>query len=92
MKVRLRGLSTFCRYMGEEHHVVELPEKADLPQLMEWVHERWGDMLPPHLWNATTRRPTPSVMIMVDGRRAEDPIAPLAEGQEVLLVNMVVGG
>jgi len=92
MKIRLRVLGSFRNFLGDGQHEVDLLDGSGLPELMEWIHTRWGESLPFELWDAKARRAASSVLVMIDGRRAETPGVRLADGQEVILMMLVVGG
>ena len=92
MTVRLRGFGAFSRYLGDEPSKVRLPEGASLQDLLRWVDKRWGAEIPERLWKHEAGGPHPSVMVMLDGKRAAGFAEVLSDNQEVHLLGLSVGG
>lgn len=93
MKIRLRPLGPFRQYLGRQELTVFLAEGATVAELMRAIDDRWGEVLPSHLWDHERRVAKPSVIFLVEGRRVEDVDAVLlADGQQVLVTRVVAGG
>ena len=80
MRVRLRALGAFRRYLGDDPIWLVLTEGADLNCLMDELHRRWGEVLPHSLWDSNCRRSEASVMVMVSGRRVDELTFPSRRG------------
>lgn len=93
MAITLRAFGLLEYYLGASRIELPCPAGLTFSQLCEIIHARWGAQLPPTLWDASARRFTRQVVVMIAGcdlLPGEDPL--LAEDQEVCLLLPFAGG
>lgn len=92
MLIRLRVFGALERYLGGDHHEVELPQGATVRDLMDLIDERWGDELPSQFWDPEMKRFKGPVLIMSEGVDVLDQDMPLADQQQLMLLVSLSGG
>ncbi len=93
MKIVLRPLGTLQHYFGDSRIEIDCSSGITLFQLYEAIGERWGSNLPTGIWNPTTRRFAPQVLMISGGKEIDKQADPLlTEGQEIIILLPSAGG
>jgi molybdopterin converting factor small subunit len=92
MKITLKSVADLRDYFGREPVEIELAEGAPLQSVLEAIETRWGDILPPYIWDREKIQFRGPILLLVDRKVQQDLAAPLAEGQEVTIMKALAGG
>ncbi len=92
MKVYLKSIGDLRDYLGREPHEIDLPEGARFEQLLALIGERWGNSLPPFIWDADKQKFRGALFFVVDKQVVQDMDMPLNDGQEIVLMRALSGG
>lgn len=92
MIVKLRLFGSLRDFLGGDRFEVQAHPGASVDDLFKTIQDRWGDALPPEIWNHETCRFREQVVVMREGQDVNDYSAPLLDGQEVWLIEAIVGG
>jgi molybdopterin synthase sulfur carrier subunit len=92
MKVTLKTIGDLRDYLGREPQEVDLPEGANLKDLLRWVEDRYGATLPAYLWDAQEHQFRGPVVLIINKKVVFDFSTPLKDGLEVTVMKALVGG
>ncbi len=92
MIVHLRVFGALERYLGGSRFEIELPSGTTVRELLELVHQRWGDALPPQFWDAEAKRFQGPVLMMTRNADIKDVDVRLSDQQEIWLLVPLAGG
>ncbi|MGA2109219.1 MAG: MoaD/ThiS family protein [Syntrophorhabdales bacterium] len=95
MVIALRSILKLKEALGGTDLALEFPEGTTVSGLIDYMRDRWGERLSPHLFDPENGLPLPYVRIMVNGQTIQflDGLGTvLKEGDEVLLLPLVGGG
>ena len=92
MTVRVKAFGQMKRYFGEQVREAELPAGARLSDLLLHMEKRWRSQIPDFLWDEKKHGFRGPVVIIIDKQAATDLRTKLADGQEVELHKVLVGG
>ena len=92
MRIRVTAHGELQEHFGPEAQLFDCGEGATLQDLLLLWEARWGERLPPGLWNWMEHRFRGPVVIRVGDRISRDRACPLHDGMEVRLYRALVGG
>lgn len=92
MKVLLKPIGDLRDYLGREPQELLLADNAILQDLLNAISERWGESLPPYLWDSGKKKFRGPVYFVVDNKVIRDLNTPLQDGVEVILLKALAGG
>jgi sulfur carrier protein ThiS len=92
MKVFLRSIGDLRDYFGRDLQEIDLDEKATLQDVLITIDNRWGDILPGYLWDASSRRFRGPVFFLINKEVVQDLDTPLQDGLQIDLIRALVGG
>ena len=92
MTVRVKAFGQMKRYFGEQVREAELPAGARLSDLLLHMEKHWRSQIPDFLWDEKKHGFRGPVVIIIDKQAATDLRTKLADGQEVELHKVLVGG
>jgi molybdopterin converting factor small subunit len=92
MIIHLRIFGSLKDYLGDASPDAELPEGATVRDLLNLIESRWGNTLPPELWDAETKRFRAPVLMISQGTDLHDLGIRLSDQQEIFLLMPLAGG
>ncbi len=92
VRVVLKTHGELVRHLGEKPAEVVLPDGATMRDLLREIGTRWGDSLPPHLWDPGGPAFRGPVVFMIDRLPVHGPDVQLRDGQEIHVYKALVGG
>jgi len=95
MRIVIHSILRLKEVLGRGDVEVDLAQGTTIAGLLQYMRERWGEKLSPHLFDPVTDLPLPYVRIMVNGQTIgylDGMETALKEGDEVLLLQLAAGG
>jgi molybdopterin converting factor small subunit len=92
MNVTVNFLGLFKEYIGTEVVSIELPDDSVYADLLEEINRRYGEKLPPSLWDKSKREFKPGILCVGEGRDLEDGKTVLKSGETISIVVHLAGG
>jgi molybdopterin synthase sulfur carrier subunit len=93
--VKIYTILTLKQILGQREFEVSVQEGSTVKNLLAWMSERWGDKLPPHLFQPGSDRVLPHIRLLVNGRDIQflngvDTV--LHDGDEFSILPILTGG
>ena len=92
MKVYVKSIGDLRDYLGRDPQEIELPAGARFGELLAFIGEHWGKVLPPFIWDAEKQQFRGAVFFVIDKQVVQDMATPLQDGQEIMLMRALSGG
>jgi hypothetical protein len=84
-------MGEFTNYLGTDDIIIELPEKANLRLLLDYIEKYLKEKIPDYLWNYEERRFRGSVVLLVNNQVANQDTL-LKDGQKICIFKGFMGG
>jgi MoaD family protein len=95
MKITIQTILGLRKALGQRHTEIDLRPGSTVAEAFAYMKERWGELLTPHLFDATTGEILSHLRIMVNGREIhflQGMQTCLNDGDEILILPMISGG
>lgn len=92
MMITLKTIGDLRDYFGREPQEIELPENSSVKDLLQFIGEHWGKILPNYIWDSETNNFRSPVFLVVNNKVMENLSNVLHDGIVVTVVHALVGG
>ncbi|MEE8400007.1 MAG: MoaD/ThiS family protein [Desulfobacterales bacterium] len=92
MKIALTFLGLLRQHVRTACVEVDLPDGADLGELLDYIDRQFGPGIGPRIWDKGRRMFRTGIRIAGDDRYLESPDAPLRDGEQISIMHAMAGG
>ncbi|MBW2366323.1 MAG: MoaD/ThiS family protein [Deltaproteobacteria bacterium] len=92
MKISAKFHGILSDWTGVQTADFDLPNSADMADLMQEIARRFRSNMPDPLWDDDNGTFCPQIVAFMDGKKLASKNAPLGRGGEVTFYTMVAGG
>ncbi len=93
MRVRVHFMGPLADYVGGDLVSFDFPGKrADYGDLLDRIHERFGDHLPDRIWDSSSRCFQGGILVVGEGRDLDERETLLKDEEEIKVLPVFGGG
>ena len=92
MKVTVSFMGPLREYAGESRVEFALPGEATFGLVLDEIGRRFGDRLPPRIWDSEARAFKAGILTIGTGRDLDSRETAVLDGEEIKVLPMLGGG
>jgi hypothetical protein len=92
MIIYLRPIGDLRDYFGQGPISVEIQKSGCIDDLYSVIYQRWGNILPPYIWDADKHELRGPVYLVAEGKILNGADTKLHDQQEIVIMKALAGG